>query len=88
MSETAGRDVIVDLRGQVPPDAAQYARSRIAAAAGRAHEPVLHARAKLTEAADPAVARPAIAQANLDLNGRGSRQPRPRRRWAGDPRLR
>lgn len=63
-------DVVVVVRGRVPGDAADHVRSRIAALARHAHEPVLYARAKITEARDPAVASPAIAQANLDLNGR------------------
>jgi ribosome-associated translation inhibitor RaiA len=70
MSKTPTLDLVVEVRGSVPGDAAEYARTRIAALARHAHEPVLSARAKLTEAADPAVASPAIAQANLDLNGR------------------
>jgi ribosome-associated translation inhibitor RaiA len=57
------------VRGHVPADAGEYARSRIAGLARHAHEPVLHARAKITKARDSA-ASPAIAQANLDLNGR------------------
>ena len=35
-----------------------------------APEPVLFTRVKLTMAPDPAVERPAIAQANIDLGGR------------------
>ncbi len=70
MSEMSTVDVVVEARGRVPADLAGYARSRIAALAKHAHEPILYARVKLTKAADPAVTRPAIAQANLDLNGR------------------
>jgi hypothetical protein len=43
---------------------------RIRSQLRQAHEPVLFARVKLTMAADAAVARPAVAQANIDLNGR------------------
>lgn len=65
--------VQVQLRGAVPTDAAEYARSKIGAIAEHTRERILHARAKLTEAADPAVARPSMAQANIDLNGRAVR---------------
>ena len=63
-------EVVVEARGEVPVDAVQYARSRIGVLADHAHGPILFARAKLTKVGDPAVARPSIAQANLDLNGR------------------
>ncbi len=63
-------DVAVVVRGQVRPNMPEYVRSRIVALANHAHEPILFARAKLTESANPAVSRPAIAQANLDLDGR------------------
>ena len=61
-------DVVV--RGPVPSDAAEYMRSRISAVAAHAHGPILFVRAKLTQVGDPAVARPSIAQVNLDVNGR------------------
>lgn len=70
MSEMSTLQVVVEACGRVPADLAEYARSRIAALARHVHEPILHARVKLTESGDPAVTRPAIAQANLDLNGR------------------
>ncbi len=63
-------DVDVQTRGDVPADATGYARLRIAVLARHTHEPILHARVRLTMAGDPAVARPAIAQASLDLDGR------------------
>ena len=70
MSKMSTLYVVVETRGRVPADAVGYARSRIATLTRHAHEPILHARAKLTQAGDPAVPRRAIAQANLDLNGR------------------
>jgi len=63
-------DVLVDVRGKVSAEAVEYARSRIRAVAARVGEPVLQVRAKLTMTAGPGVARPAIAQAGLDVNGR------------------
>jgi hypothetical protein len=47
-----------------------YARTKMTAVLRLAHEPVLAARVRLTRHADPAVSRPVIAQANLDVNGR------------------
>ncbi|GAA4093268.1 MULTISPECIES: sigma 54 modulation/S30EA ribosomal C-terminal domain-containing protein [Actinomadura] len=63
-------EVAVEHRGAVPEGSADYARAKVAAVFGHAPEPVLFARAKLTMAPDPAVDRPAVAQANLDVNGR------------------
>ena len=51
-------------------DAAEYARRKIGGLGRFAHRPVLRARVKLTELADPAVSRPVVAQANLDVSGR------------------
>jgi len=56
--------------GAVPEDAMDLAVSRIRSLLGQAPEPVLLARIKLTVAADPAAERPAMAQANINLNGR------------------
>ncbi|WP_433228064.1 ribosome hibernation promotion factor [Actinomadura formosensis] len=66
----AAPEVAVEHRGAVPDGSADYARSKVTAVFGHAPEPVLFARVRLTMAADPAVARPALAQANLDVNGR------------------
>jgi ribosome-associated translation inhibitor RaiA len=49
---------------------AEYARTRIAALAGRSHEPIEFARARLTQSADPGNERPAAVQVRLDLHGR------------------
>lgn len=46
-----------------------YTRDRLRTVLAKIGEPVLLARAKLTLASDPARARPAIAQALLDVNG-------------------
>jgi ribosome-associated translation inhibitor RaiA len=63
-------DVAVSVNGSVPPDMAEYAQTRIAGLAERAHEPIEFGRARLTQSGDPANERPAEVQANLDLNGR------------------
>jgi hypothetical protein len=62
-------DVDVTTRGQLP-GAAEYARDKIGGLGRLTHEPVLYARVKLTRHPDPAVERPVIAQASLDVNGR------------------
>lgn len=69
---TAGTapEVTVEYRGSMPEGAADYARAKVSAVFPHAAEPVLFARVKLTMSPDPAVARPAAAQANLDVNGR------------------
>lgn len=66
-------EVQVETRGQLPPDAAGYARDKIQAVLGQTREPVLFARVRLTRMANPAVEQPVIAQANVDVNGRPAR---------------
>lgn len=56
--------------GAVPASAVSLAVRRVSSVLRIASEPVLFARVKLTMHADPAVERPAIAQINVDLNGR------------------
>ena len=66
-----GPDVIVTARGEISNRAIGYARTKVLAVIRRyAPEPVLFAKVRLAVAADPAVARPALAQASLDVNGR------------------
>ena len=62
--------VQTETRGAVPEGAASFAAERVSSLLQVASEPVLFARVKLTMAADPAVERPAVAQVNIDLNGR------------------
>ncbi|GAA2899197.1 HPF/RaiA family ribosome-associated protein [Streptosporangium fragile] len=63
-------DVQVEAHGAIAAAAADDARRMVAGLTSTAHEPVLHARVKLGASADPAVARPCTAQANIDVNGR------------------
>ncbi len=70
MADTQTLQVQTHAQGAVPEDAMDLAVLRVRAVLRLASEPVLFARVKLTLAADPAVERPAIAQANIDLNGR------------------
>lgn len=62
-------DVQVTTRDELPA-AAEYARSKIGELTRYASRPVLHARVRLTRHRDPAVQRPVVAQANLDVDGR------------------
>ncbi|UXA08343.1 sigma 54 modulation/S30EA ribosomal C-terminal domain-containing protein [Mycobacterium sp. SMC-2] len=62
-------DVQVTPREELP-SAAEYARSKIGEVTRYASRPVLHARVRLTRHRDPAVQRPVVAQANLDVDGR------------------
>jgi len=57
------------LRGPVSPDAAEYARTKVDHVTAYANHPVLAARVVLTWAQDPAMDRPARAEASLDVNG-------------------
>ena len=61
---------VVALDPHVGPAARAYARKKMAALAKVAPARVLHARVLLDRAADPAMARPAVAEARLDLDGR------------------
>lgn len=63
-------EVVFDVRGDVPERFAEAARDKVASAFRQAPEPVLFARVKLAVAPDPAVERSAMAQANVDVNGR------------------
>jgi hypothetical protein len=60
-------DVVV--RGEVPHGAVAYAHNKVVRTMSLVDEPVLHARLKLTMLPDPAVERPAVAEAVLDVNG-------------------
>ncbi|MBN0044736.1 MULTISPECIES: sigma 54 modulation/S30EA ribosomal C-terminal domain-containing protein [Streptomyces] len=63
-------DVQVETRGQVPRNAARYAQDKTLTVIEHVGEPVLAAQVKLSLAANPAAARPAHAQAVVNLNGR------------------
>jgi len=65
----AALDIEVTTHGQLP-GIDDYAREKIGRLSRLTHQPVLHARVRLSKQADPAVDRPVVAQANLDVNGR------------------
>jgi ribosome-associated translation inhibitor RaiA len=62
--------VQVGIHGRVPDGPAELAEAKVGPLLRAASEPVLSARVTLAVAADPAVARPAVAQATIDMNGR------------------
>jgi ribosome-associated translation inhibitor RaiA len=63
--------VEVHTRGGVPRGAGEFAAGKVRSVLVKhAAEPVLSARVTLTRAADPAVERPAVSQATVDVNGR------------------
>ncbi|PBC75844.1 hypothetical protein BX265_0526 [Streptomyces sp. TLI_235] len=73
-SESAVVPVIeVEVRGEMPPESAEYARATVLAVACHARERVLSARVRLIQGRDPAVRRSAVARASLDVNGRLAR---------------
>jgi ribosome-associated translation inhibitor RaiA len=62
-------DVQVVTKGDVAPNATEYALTRLGATAREMTEPILFARLKLEQAADPARDRPSIAQVSVDIDG-------------------
>lgn len=71
MSTAFSADALaVHAQGVVSPVEIDYARKRMTSVLRYAREPVLFIRVKLTRLPDPALERPALAQVNLDLNGR------------------
>ncbi|UXA14693.1 HPF/RaiA family ribosome-associated protein [Mycobacterium sp. SMC-8] len=61
-------DVDVTTHGEFP-GAADYAQAKIGGLSRLARRPVTYARVRLTRRHDPAVERPVIAQANLEVGG-------------------
>lgn len=71
MTAPRSADVVhVQTQGKVASADIDYARTKVEAVFHFARDPILYARVRLTQFADPAVERPAVAQVNLDLNGR------------------
>jgi ribosome-associated translation inhibitor RaiA len=60
----------VEMHGRVPEGMRELAAAKAGSLLRFASEPVLSARVTLAVSADPAVQRPAVAQATIDLNGR------------------
>ncbi|GAA1913102.1 HPF/RaiA family ribosome-associated protein [Streptomyces sodiiphilus] len=72
-ADAGAPDVQVETRGRVLPDEVDYAREKVRALLGRVREPVLYARLKLLAEENPAMERPAVMQASVDVNGRPAR---------------
>ncbi len=70
MTSTQATPVIVHTTGPVPEGMRKLANVKVSSVIRRVREPVLSARVMLTMAADPAVERPALAQATVSVNGR------------------
>ena len=74
MSRTQQRparpETVVELRGGVAGDLADYARRKVAAVLSHTGRPVLYSRVRVTRYGDPARERPVVAQVNIDLDGR------------------
>src|SRR6516162_1013367 len=62
--------VQVEAHGRVPDGMRELAAVKTGSLLRFASEPVLSARVTLAVSADPAVPRPAVAQATIDVNGR------------------
>lgn len=57
------------VHGRVPEGTHELAVTKVRSALRHTTQPILSARVTLTMAADPAVARPAVAKATIDVNG-------------------
>jgi hypothetical protein len=70
VADTGSLEVQAQTHGAVPESEVRLGVRQVSSLLRLASEPVLFARVKLTMHADPAMERPAIAQINIDLNGR------------------
>ncbi len=70
MKAARATQVRVETHGRVPAGSADLTAAKLGPLLRVAAEPVLSARATVVVSADPAVARPAVAQATIDLDGR------------------
>jgi ribosome-associated translation inhibitor RaiA len=71
MTTSIPDDVVqVHVAGPVLPADVAYARSKLTSVPHYSIRPVLSMRIKLTRLPDPALARPALAQVNVDVDGR------------------
>ena len=70
MTATEAVPVRTMTHGAVPERAQDFAVAKVRSVLGHVARPILSARVTLTMSADPAVTRPAVAQATIDVNGR------------------
>lgn len=66
-------EVTVATRGEIPDAARQYAVDKITQLGRYTRKPILFAQVKLSLESNPAQARPAVAEATLDVNGQAVR---------------
>jgi hypothetical protein len=69
-TEAGPPTIAVTVRGRLPDRARGDLEDRLAVLGRRAGRPLLHARASLEQQPDPALERPVVAKAQLDLGGR------------------
>jgi ribosome-associated translation inhibitor RaiA len=60
---------VVELRGEIAPDLAEYARQKVAGVLRHTGRVVLHVHIQVERHRDPARQRPVTARANVDLDG-------------------
>ena len=65
-----GPSLQIATMGAVSQTDVDYAEQKVEHVLARVGRPVLYARLRLTHAGDPAVSRPALAQVNVDVDGR------------------
>lgn len=63
-------DIELHVEDGIPESVQDRAKTKIEELTRYASEPILHARLRLSRSRNPAVDRPVMAQANLDVNGR------------------
>lgn len=76
-------DISVSAAGTVPPRVVDEAVQMVRSVAADASAPVLGGRVRLTRHLDPAVERPCVAQATIDVNGRPVRAHLAAETWEG-----
>ena len=69
-SNTGAESVVVETRGEVSDAERAYAREKVSRVGAMVPGPVLYARVDLKAEANPSQERPAVAKAEVDVNGR------------------
>jgi ribosome-associated translation inhibitor RaiA len=69
MTDVSELYISTSVRGAAPPTAKEYAEVKIRQLVGRTRDPILFGQIRLILEPDPALERPAIAEATLDVNG-------------------
>lgn len=69
MAQSGNVELEVSTQGRVPEKSKSYAVTKVGQLAGLSREPVLFGQIRLIAESNPAIERPAIAEATLDVNG-------------------